>query len=106
MENVKINITKRDVVKTAIGWVVGGCVGFVTTTIIKGAIEPESRKEEIKLYVGAAAISMVAKEVVQKSIDQKVDMIADAYNNAKMEVGLQKILTDAEENDDESEKDL
>lgn len=96
MKKINVAIEKREFVKAIIGWTVGGCVGFVVTSIIKGAIEPENRKEAIKLYIGAAAISMVAKESVQKSINDKVDMVADAFKNAKMEQGLKSILDEAE----------
>ena len=78
--------TGLDVVKEAVGWAVGSCVGFVVFKAVYNNVgELENKKEVAKAAVGTFAISMVARDAARSSIDKRINAIAKGINDAKME---------------------
>ncbi len=100
-------ISNRDIVKEGLGFIFGVSVGFVVKQIVENTTdEPETRYQAAKQYLGAVALGMIAKEAVQTTINNRVDMVFDMGKGLKsgvkdglMDHELKTIIEEAKEED-------
>lgn len=74
-----IAVTKLDVAKWVTGWVIGSGVSFIVVQVIDQYVLRSSKKDEMLVYLGRLGITMMVKDAVQDSIDQRFDSYAQVW---------------------------
>jgi hypothetical protein len=75
-------MTTTDTVKTIAKYVVGGCVTYTVSSVLKNNTDPEKKRQKAEVYVGSAVIGLMVAEQSERWLNDKIDAIAN-WSNAK-----------------------
>lgn len=72
-------MTKIELTKTAIRFVVGSSVSYIVANVIKNNVEPTNIVQQGELMVGTLALGYASSEFAGRYTDQKVDEVVNWY---------------------------
>lgn len=70
-------MTKLEITKTAVSFVVGAGTSKIVVSIIKNNTQPENLTDTVTMTAGAIVLGTMVADVTKKYTDTKIDEIAD-----------------------------
>lgn len=77
-----MEMTKTDIVKSVVGWIVAGGTGLIVKGIIENNTEPETLKAKVCITAASIAIGGMAKDATRKYTDAQIDWLIETWNSA------------------------
>ena len=69
-------ITKLDILKQAVGLVVGAGVSQIVGSIVANNVATENTVQKVTVFAGKTGIAMVVNDMVRKHTDSQIDAAA------------------------------
>jgi hypothetical protein len=77
---------KVETTKKIARFIVGTSVGYVANAMIKNNITPEKRRHKAEAAVGGLVVGIMASEMAEAWIDEKIDVVVKSWNDAKAKI--------------------
>lgn len=86
----KKKLTKVDIAKSAVGFVVGSGAYMIASAIIKEHVAPETMPQKVKIAAGSMVLAMMVADAATKYTDRTIDGIVEAFDKAKQNLKASK----------------
>lgn len=77
-----MEMTKTDIVKAVVGWIVAGGTSLIIKGIIENNTAPEKLTQKVAIFAASVAIGGMAKNATRKYTDEQIDWLIDTWNSA------------------------